>query len=46
MGIQELAGGVYARAQDLSDRVVTRDTREQFYTNISAFANEQPFLAV
>jgi hypothetical protein len=46
MGLQERAGGVYARAQDLSDRVVSRDKRERFWANISAFANEQPFLAV
>jgi hypothetical protein len=46
MGIQERARGVYTRAQGLSDRVVSRDTREQFYANVSAFATQQPFLAV
>ncbi|KAH8815573.1 hypothetical protein F5884DRAFT_182918 [Xylogone sp. PMI_703] len=36
---------MFSRAQRLLDRVVTPETRGQFYSNISAFANEHPFLA-
>jgi len=39
------AKGIYARVQGITDRVVSPDTRQQFYTNVSNFANEQPLLA-
>jgi hypothetical protein len=46
MAIQERASGIFTRVQKLVDRVVSPDARQQFYTNTSAFANEQPLLAV
>ncbi|RFU33021.1 hypothetical protein B7463_g3322, partial [Scytalidium lignicola] len=42
---RQAACNMFNRAQRLLDRVVTPETRGQFYSNISAFANEHPFLA-
>lgn len=39
------AKGVYARAQRLVDRAISPDTRQRFYSNVSTFAQEQPYLA-
>ncbi|KAI9746663.1 MAG: hypothetical protein M1818_000377 [Claussenomyces sp. TS43310] len=38
-------GGIYARLQNLADRVISPDTRQQVYVNVRGFADEQPFLA-
>jgi hypothetical protein len=46
MAIQQRASGVFARAQSLVDRVVSPDTRGQFYSNVNTFAHEQPLLFV
>lgn len=46
MAILDIPSGVVARVQSVLNAVVKPDTRQQLYTNISAFANEQPILAV
>ncbi|OLN96889.1 hypothetical protein CCHL11_02323 [Colletotrichum chlorophyti] len=38
------AAGVYAYGQRQIDRVVSRDTRQRAYSNVSNLAKEQPFL--
>jgi len=45
MAIKERASGLFGRVQGLIDRVVNPETRSQFYSNVSNFANEQPILA-
>ncbi|TAQ87994.1 hypothetical protein B7494_g3676 [Chlorociboria aeruginascens] len=42
---QQKTSGIFARIQRLIDRVVTPETRSQFFSNVSTFAHEQPFLA-
>ena len=46
MGVRNTASGVFGRAQQLADRIVSSDTRSQFYSNVATFANNQPILAV
>lgn len=46
MAIQQRASGIFARAQSLIDHVVSPDTRGKFYSNVNAFAHEQPLLFV
>ena len=46
MAVRDIPSNLIARAQSLLNTVVKPDTRQQFYTNISAFANDQPILAV
>ena len=46
MAIQQQKSGMFARAQALIDLVVSPSTRQQFYSNIATFSNEQPLLAV
>jgi hypothetical protein len=46
MGVQQRASGIYGRVQGLADRVVAPDTRQQFYNNVSTFANDQPLITV
>ncbi|KIN05900.1 hypothetical protein OIDMADRAFT_112846 [Oidiodendron maius Zn] len=40
-----MPSAIIARVQSLLNAVVKPDTRQQIYTNISSFANEQPILA-
>jgi len=46
MGVKNTASGVFGRVYRLADRVVSPETRSQFYSNVATFANEQPILAV
>ena len=46
MGVKNTVSGVIGRVERLVNRVVSPDTRSQFYTNIATFANAQPILAV
>jgi len=43
--IQDRTSQLFTRLQRLADRVVSPDTRNQVYTNISTFSREQPLLA-
>jgi len=45
MAVKDRASGLFARGQQLVDRVVTPQTRSQFYSNVGTFATEQPLLA-
>jgi hypothetical protein len=46
MAIRDIPSNVITRVQSLLNTVVKPDTRQQLYTNIGSFANEQPILAV
>jgi hypothetical protein len=46
MAVRDIPSNVITRVQSLLNTVVQPDTRQQIYTNISSFANEQPILAV
>ena len=46
MAIQGHTSGVFARARNLIDRVISPATRSQFYNDVGTFSNEKPILAV
>ena len=46
MAVRDIPSNIITRVQSLLNAVVRPDTRQQIYTNISSFANEQPILAV
>ncbi|KAE9379297.1 hypothetical protein N431DRAFT_397538 [Stipitochalara longipes BDJ] len=44
MGIQQRTSGLIARIQSLVDKVVSPDTRKEYYSKAVAFAQDQPIL--
>jgi hypothetical protein len=46
MAIQQRASGIFAGVQSLVDKVVSPETRKQYYDKTTAFAHEQPLLFV
>jgi hypothetical protein len=46
MAIQQRASGIFARIQSLADKIVSPETRKQYYDKAMAFAHEQPLLFV
>lgn len=43
---RQRASGLFIRAQNLVDRVVSPEARQKCYSNVKTFASEQPILAV
>lgn len=43
---RQRASGLVAKVQSLVNRIVSPDTRHQFYSNVNDFATEKPLLAV
>lgn len=43
---RQRAAGVFGRVAGLTDRFVSPDTRQQLYSSVINFSNEQPLLAV
>lgn len=46
MAIQQRVASIFARIQSLADKVVSPETRKQYYDKTMAFAHEQPLLFV
>jgi hypothetical protein len=46
MAVQQRASGILARFQSLVDKMISPDTRSEYYSKIIAFAQDQPILFV
>jgi hypothetical protein len=46
MAVSQRASGILARFQSLVDKMISPDTRSEYYSKIIAFAQDQPILFV